>query len=93
MVVKTRDINLKIRTPSWGKRKARCRARCRFEVKNAADQVGHDDGVMHERVLAHAQGELQASGGLPGRQVEAVALQQEVLQLVLGGHHPAHLSE
>lgn len=58
----------------WGKREPRCLARCRFEVEKAADQVGHDDGVMHERVLAHAQGELQPAGGLPGRQVKAVAL-------------------
>lgn len=70
-----------------------CLPCCRFDLEKAADQVRHDDGVVHERVLAHAQGELQPAGRLPGRQVEAVALQQEVLQLVLSGHRPAHLLE
>lgn len=55
-------------------------------------QVGHDNGVLHEGVLAHAQGELQAAGGLARRQVKAVALQQQVLQLVLCSHYTFHLN-
>lgn len=56
-----------------------------------ADQVSHDDGVIHERVLTHAQGKLQSTGRLPCGQVKAVALQQEVLQLIFCRHNPAHL--
>lgn len=58
-----------------------------------AHQVGHDDGVVHEGVLAHAQGELQAAGRLARGQVETVALQQQMLQLVLGRHQPVHLAQ
>lgn len=59
----------------------------------ATDQVSHDDGVVHERVPTHAQGELQPSGRLARRQVKAVALQQKVLQLVLCSHRAAHLEK
>ena len=43
--------------------------------KEAADQVSHDNSVIHERVSTHAQGKLQSTGGLASWQVEAVALQ------------------
>lgn len=63
----------------------------KYWVEKAADQVSHDNSVIHERVLTHAQGELQSTGRLTIWQVKAVALQQEVLQLILCRHNPAHL--
>lgn len=44
-------------------------------VQKNADQVSHDNSVIHERVPTHAQGELQAAGRLASWQVKAVALQ------------------
>lgn len=60
-------------------------------MQKATDQVSHDNSVIHEWVLTHAQGKLQSTWRLAGWQIEAVALQQEMLQLILCCHHPAHL--
>lgn len=56
-----------------------CLANSGAEEKKAADQVCHDNSVIHERILTHAQGKLQSTGGLTRWQVKAVALQQKVL--------------
>lgn len=50
-----------------------------MQEKKAADQVSHDNSVIHEWVPTHAQSKLQSTGRLAGWQVKAVALQQEVL--------------
>lgn len=41
-----------------------CLANSGAEEKKAADQVCHDNSVIHERILTHAQGKLQSTGGL-----------------------------
>ncbi len=49
-------------------------------------QVGHYDGVISIQFLRSAQSELEAPRWLPGRLIETVSLEEEVLQLELRLH-------
>jgi len=54
-------------------------------------QVRHDDGIHEDGLGGGPQGELEASRRLPRADVETMAFQQKVLQLVLCGHDVLHL--
>lgn len=54
-------------------------------------QVCHDDGIHDDGLGGGPQSELKASRRLTRTDVETVALQQQVLQLVLGRHDVLHL--